>query len=145
RRLNPSRFFLEPFISLTRVLNQPKTDDRGQRKLSDTSDSVRNSASSLNTATRSRNVSNGLLDVRAVADLLGVSASWVRRHISELPCVPHGPNGALRLRIAFPPTAGENARRGIVETGKDRYVFSVSTRFRLPKGSQCEGVVRAYS
>ena len=44
----------------------------------------------LKEETRSGDVSNALLDVRAVAHLVGVSASWVRRHISELPCVRVG-------------------------------------------------------
>jgi len=44
----------------------------------------------LKEETRSGDVSNALLDVRAAAHLVGVSASWVRRHISELPCVRVG-------------------------------------------------------
>jgi integrase len=35
-------------------------------------------------------LSKALLDVRATADLLGVSTSWVRRHVAELPCVRVG-------------------------------------------------------
>jgi len=52
--------------------------------------SERSSASALNAETQSPDVSNSLFDLRTTADLLGVSASWVRRHISELPCVRVG-------------------------------------------------------
>lgn len=34
--------------------------------------------------------SNSLMTVRAAANLLGVSTSWVHRHITELPCVRVG-------------------------------------------------------
>ena len=44
----------------------------------------------LDGKTQSPDTSNSLLDVRAAADLLGVSTSWVRRHIPELPCVRVG-------------------------------------------------------
>ena len=47
------------------------------------------SGDALNGDTSAR-ISDSLLDVRAVADLFGVSASWVRRHASELPCVRMG-------------------------------------------------------
>lgn len=40
--------------------------------------------------TPARDASDSLLDVRAVAGMLGVSASWVRRHASQLPCVRVG-------------------------------------------------------
>jgi integrase len=44
----------------------------------------------LNGETPTRDASDSLLDVRAVAGVLGVSASWVRRHASQLPCVRVG-------------------------------------------------------
>jgi integrase len=52
--------------------------------------SERISANVLSAETRTPDGANSLMDVQAVADLIGVSASWVRRHISELPCVRLG-------------------------------------------------------
>lgn len=69
-----------------------------------------NPASALNT--ESCDSSNSLLSVRAAANLLGVSTSWVHRHITELPCVRVG------RMIRFDALLISEQLRARIESGK---------------------------
>ncbi len=69
-----------------------------------------NPAAVLNT--KSCHPLNSLLKVQAAADLLGVSTSWVRRHIPELPCARMG-----RL-IRFDALLLSEQVRARIESGK---------------------------
>lgn len=69
-----------------------------------------NPASALNM--ESCDLPNSLLSVRAAADLLGVSTSWVRRHAPELPCARVG-----RL-IRFDALLLSEQLRARIESGK---------------------------
>ena len=76
----------------------------------------------------SARISDSLLDIRAVADLFGVSASWVRRHASELPCVRVG------RMVRFDSTLLFGGLRAKMQSGKPLKPERTDMFFRYQRG-----------